>query len=336
VQKLGWIEDPLFLSPTTPGFFLLHPEVTYLVLRSRYDYSILFLSYVYFPGLHVIFSSGTQLIRRSLSSKATKGENVKPVSDHVPTHLKPQTDEEFGHYLAGLIDGVGSFGEKALVIAFHGLDASLAYYIKGRLGYGSVKKINDKKAVILSVTNREGLDKVINLINGKLRVQFKLDSLEKNILYIYKEPLNLNHKLNLNTSSDLSNHWLAGFIDAGGSFQIQLLSRVNPNDSSRVEIQLYVQIDQKTRLLLDLIKDSFGGNIGHSKSQDTFSYNSTSFGSAKNFINYLDHYHLLSSKHVNYLKWRKAYRLVQSQQHLTLEGQMKIKKLKSSMISYSD
>ena len=272
----------------------------------------MFLSYVYFPGLHVIFSSGFQLIRRSLSSKATKGENVKPVSDHVPTHLKPQTDEEFGHYLAGLIDGVGSFGEKALVIAFHGLDASLAYYIKGRLGYGSVKKINDKKAVILSVTNREGLDKVINLINGKLRVQFKLDSLKKNILYIYKEPLNLNHKLNLNTSSDLSNHWLAGFIDAcasSASFQIQLLSRVNPNDSSSqasVEIQLYVQIDQKTRLLLDLIKDSFGGNIGHSslrsKSQDTFSYNSTSFGSAKNFINYLDHYHLLSSKHVNYLK----------------------------------
>ena len=33
-------------------------------------------------------------------------------------------------------------------------------------------------------------------------------------------------------------------------------SRVNPNGSSCVEIRLYVQIDQKTRLLLDITKDS--------------------------------------------------------------------------------
>lgn len=272
----------------------------------------------------------------------TEGENVKLVSEHVPTHLKPQTDEEFGHYLAGLIDGEGNFGVKSLVIAFNKLDASLAYYIKGRLGYGRVRKVKDKNAsaglVLFSMTNREGLEKVMNLVNGKLRVSFKLDNFEKYILSYYKEPLNLKHKLHLNTSSDLENHWLAGFLDAGfaGSFQIKTLSRENPNGSSRVEIRLCVQIDQKTRLLLDLIKDSFGGNIGHRKSQDTFYYNSTSFGSARNFIKYLDRYQMLSSKHVNYLKWRKAYLLVQTKKHLTEEGLMRIKKLKSSMNSYSD
>lgn len=78
----------------------------------------------------------------------TGGENVKLVSEHVPTHLKPQTDEEFGHYLAGLIDGDGSFGERRLNIVFNKLDASLAYYIKGRLGHGTVRKIKDKNAVV--------------------------------------------------------------------------------------------------------------------------------------------------------------------------------------------
>lgn len=152
---------------------------------------------------------------------APKGENVKLVSEHVPTHLKPQTDEEFGHYLAGLIDGEGNFGVKSLVIAFNKLDASLAYYIKGRLGYGRVRKVKDKNAsggllgVLFFMTNREGLEKVMNLVNGKLRVSFKRDNFEKYILSYYKEPLNLKPKLHLNTSSDLENHWLAGFLDAG-------------------------------------------------------------------------------------------------------------------------
>ena len=114
-------------------------------------------------------------------------------------------------------------------------------------------------------------------------------------------------------------------------------ARVNPNGNTCLEIRLYVQVYQKTRLLLDLIKDKFGGNIGYRKSQDTYYYNSTSFGSAKKFISYLDKYHMLSSKHLNYLKWRKAYLLVQSKKHLTLEGQEKIKRLKSTMNnSYSN
>ena len=55
-------------------------------------------------------------------------ENVKPISMHVPKHLKPISDVQFGHYLAGLIDGYGHFSSKQqLVIVFHSLDASLAY-----------------------------------------------------------------------------------------------------------------------------------------------------------------------------------------------------------------
>lgn len=96
-----------------------------------------------------------------------------------------------------------------------------------------------------------------------------------------------------------------------------------------------MQVDQKTRLLLDLIKDKLGGNIGYRKSQETYYYSSTSFGSAKKVIKYLDKHHMLSSKHINYLKWRKVYMLVQTKKHLTPEGQIRILKLKSSMNSYS-
>ena len=109
------------------------------------------------------------------------------------------------------------------------MDASLAYYIKGRLGYGTVTKIKSKNAIVLSITKREGLEKVINLINGKLRVQFKIDAINRHIINVYKKPLVIKDELHLNTSSDLDNYWLAGFIDAvpsgSGSFQIKTIDR---------------------------------------------------------------------------------------------------------------
>ena len=74
-----------------------------------------------------------------------------------------------------------------------------------------------------------------------------------------------------------------------------------------------------------------GGNLGYRKSQDTYYYGSTSFGSAKKVINYFDHFHLLSSKHVKYLKWRKAYIIIQNKDHLTKSGISKIVKLKLKM-----
>jgi hypothetical protein len=40
---------------------------------------------------------------------------------------------------------------------------------------------------------------------------------------------------------------------------------------------------------------------------------------------------MLSTKHINYLKWRKAYILVQSRDHLTEQGLTKIKRLKFTM-----
>jgi hypothetical protein len=53
------------------------------------------------------------------------------VSVHVPKHFKPVSEVQFGHYLAGLIDGNGHFSNnQQLIIVFNSLDASLAYFIK--------------------------------------------------------------------------------------------------------------------------------------------------------------------------------------------------------------
>lgn len=258
-------------------------------------------------------------------------ENIKKINIHNPTHIKPLTEEDFGHYLAGLIDGDGNFSYRHCTIAFNILDASSAFYIKKYLKYGTITKIPSKNAIKLVISKKEGLEKIVNLVNGKLRIPFKIECIEKYLIPSYLTPFNLQKKLSLNSSSDLNNYWLAGFVDADGSFQIKILER-----EKRVlpEIRLNLQIDQKKNDLLNLIKKQFGGNIGYRRSQNTYYYGSTNFGCAKAFINYFDKYHLLSTKYLNYCMWRKAYIIIQEKNHLTLEGLSKIKQLKMSMNRY--
>ena len=260
-----------------------------------------------------------------------KTENIKLISVHNSTHLKPLNNEQFGHYLAGLIDGNGHFNSKQqLIIVFNSADISLAYYIKKNLGQGNVRKIKDKNAYIYVISNKNGIIKVINLINGKLRTINKYNQVINNI-FTHSDYITLKENLyfKYNSTNDLQNHWIAGFSDADASFQIKI---INLNQISKPEIKLNYQIDQKNNDLLILIKDFFGGNISYRKSQNTYYYESTNLGSAKKVINYFDKFHLQSSKYINFFKWRKAYILIQKKEHLTDLGIKKIIKLKNSMI----
>lgn len=326
-------------------WFFGHPEVW--LLLNVVSFLICFLSkagYTMIPKSTqpVVFLSSAAMLPRLYnlytedSSKSYNfvDENIKLISVHVPRHLKPGSEDKFGYYLAGLLDGKGRLSKYGGHITFYSLDASLAYYIKGRIGYGSVAKVKNKNVFDLTITKRKGLQIVLNLINGKLRTQFKCEAIYNYILNAYVEPLHLKEKFYISTSKDLDNHWLAGFLDAKGNFQIECLERTKLSGGTYIEIKLNMQVYQKTRLLLDFIKEKLGGKISYRKNQDRYHYFSTSFGSAVKVISYLDHYHMLSSKHVYYLKWRKVYQLVQEKKHLTPRGLARILKIKSSMKSF--
>jgi len=47
-----------------------------------------------------------------------------------------------------------------------------------------------------------------------LRIQYKMDNINKNLTdYYKKKPIIIKEDLHLNTKSDLKNYWLAGFIE---------------------------------------------------------------------------------------------------------------------------
>lgn len=326
-QHLFWFfGHPEVIFQNISFLILLFAGITSFIKYNSLNYSSLIKSIVTKFKLRSQ-SAGNFIANNNKSTSETLRNNyeISNISIHVPNHLKPITENEFGHYLAGLIDGDGHFSKTPqLVIVFNELDASLAYYIKGQVGYGNVYKVKNKKAILLVIASQAGIVKVLTLIKGKIRSQKKIDQINNNILshsfFKIFTPFSLNNNVNLN------NHWLSGFSDADASFQIKTINR---ND--KTEVRLAFQIDQKNKELLDLIQQYLGGNIGYRKSQDTYYYSSTSFGSAKNVIKYFDQFHLLSTKHVNYLKWRKAYIIIQNKEHLTISGLEKIIKLKKTM-----
>jgi hypothetical protein len=134
----------------------------------------------------------------------------------------------------------------------------------------------------------------------------KLNQINNNILNQFSTSFS-NSIISLSSDS-LDNFWLAGFSDADASFQVKIIKR---KIRLRPEIRLNFQVDQKDRLLLDLIKIYFGGYIGYRSTQNTYYYGSTNFTSAKKIINYFDTYPLYSSKYFNYLKWRTVYTLIE-------------------------
>jgi hypothetical protein len=121
-----------------------------------------------------------------------KGEgtptNLPLISEHVPNHKTDLSDEQFGYFLAGLIEGDGWFGKKQLHIIFAENDASLAYYIKKKIGYGNVYKIKAKKAVRYICKNTTGISVILSLINGKFVSKYKYEQL---INHNYSEDFNL-------------------------------------------------------------------------------------------------------------------------------------------------
>src|SRR5271170_6121888 len=128
----------------------MHPEV-------KHNISFLILLYAGITSLSFKYSyqkiTVTKLKQRSQSagnlincidnkrtSETLRNKSViKPISVHISKHKKPINDNDFGHYLAGLIDGDGHFSKQLqLIIVFNNKDAFLAYYLKGKIGYGHI------------------------------------------------------------------------------------------------------------------------------------------------------------------------------------------------------
>lgn len=283
---------------------------------------------------YIIFMSK---IYRKPSRRTAKP--LLPLNSNIGTF--PKDDHSLGYWLAGLIDGDGSFQYKQIVLCSRSNDFTLYSNLQARIG-GSLRFINGKNAIKLVIASIKDLTNVFFLINGKLRSPSKVDMLYTNILtsiigMYHLQPLikPADYQLNLNHT-----RWLAGFATADGSFQLKTTFR---KDRNNPEFKLNFQIDLKTdflyrgnivegnkrssqhlstsrSFLLKQIQSTFGGHYYYRSSQNTYSYGSTSVEVAYLFIHYFDKYRVSGSKWHQYLKWRKSASIILQGKHLTPLG----------------
>jgi len=274
------------------------------------------------------------------------GINLPKISEHVPKHKSNLSDNDFGYFLAGLIEGDGCLELNNIYINFSEKDVSLAYLIKKRIGYGKVLKKKDGVRYICS--NKTGVSTILNLINGKLvsfssstsgaRLLKYTEMIKDNILCLNKTFVKFEGLVppSINVSRgtlSLDNYWLAGFTQANGSFQIKILD--SQTDTNETSILLEFSLKQTDSIVvaepLPLLKLFYEiikcGNLSE-YDNGVWCYKSNDYNTAFTLIKYFDKYNLFASKYVNYLKFRKVYIMITEGKHLDSKGIAKIKSIR--------
>jgi len=255
-----------------------------------------------------------------------------------------------GPYLAGLFEGDGHIWlpknntkkkhNPRFCITFALKNEPLAKKLLEMIGYGFIRYKPKNNACVLTVSPVKGLKNIIEYINGEFRTP-KIVQLDNLIDWV-----NLNHssnikKLPLKSKNLDKDSWLAGFIDADGSFSIQHTKLEN---AKKRKISCRLRIEQ--RMIEPITKKSYSDvlteiadfmccklNIRKQSSTANEYFNITASSRKSLFIitNYFESFSLFSSKYLDFKDWEGAVILILDNRHYTEEGITKIDTLKNSM-----
>ena len=224
---------------------------------------------------------GTSEAIRLLSILLHKGCRFYKTKINHTTHPS-RNDKKWNQWLAGLIDGDGSFyltkkGYASLEITMDMRDEHALHIIKNVYG-GSVKTVSGAKALRYSLRHKEGFLSLVNDVNGEIRNSYRLMQLNKiclkyQIVLIYPDELTYN------------NAWFAGFFDADGCVTL------NSNNG-----QLAISLTQKTREILQPLLDIYGGSIYIDRTSNNFKWYISEKKEITNLISYFKEYPARSLK----------------------------------------
>lgn len=310
---------------------LLYAGNSYISSPLAYDIYFCYLIALGTIYLFQFYLKGQSAGNISFSTKATAVTSntynnyysLGKISEIVTHHKTQLNQDEFGYFLAGLIEGDGWFGKKTIHISFSIKDVTLAYLLKKRIGYGNVYKIKDKKAVRYICRNMKGLTIILSAINGKLLSKYKYQQL---VNHNYAKDFNINilppsYKLRLD------NYWLAGFTQADGCFHISVVK--SKTHATGYSVRLEYSLKQNDDIPLKLLYNKL--NMGNVSKYSTgiSCYKSTGYKTAYALICYFDKFNLFADKYKSYLKFRKVYIMITQGKHLESEGVKEIISIKT-------
>jgi len=261
------------------------------------------------PALNLAICWNLCECRQSAGNYSTLPYGI--LRDYTPKSIKSSG------YLAGLIEGDGYIGVPlqertskgsllypSIQISFHLKDMPLATEILKLIGHGSIQKKKNVRAYVLSFNSKQSHLLLIQLLHGQMRTP-KYHSLNSLIQHY-----NLRgHNIPLtkpDTSCFTTNAWLSGFIDADGSFQIR---------HSKKKIGCTFEICQREFDKTGVSMYNFMKNLSiylntslkYLEKKKQFRLRTSSLNSNDLLISYLNKYPLKTSKHLDYLNWKKVF-----------------------------
>lgn len=293
------------------------------------------------------------------SSDVLNFDNTVALSSNIffaESNFSKMFKKDIGPYIAGLWEADGhillpSLDQKGklkntpcLCITSHYQQLPLLKTFKGNFG-GWIRYKTKQNAIVWTITAKIDLLKIVNLINGYIRSP-KL--YQFNLLIDYLNKNSLGAKL-VQHSTDCSplfeNYWLAGFIDANGSFIIRYTkSSANPQTGHKTKerMALSFRIEQRKNHeitndhfepIIKSIADFLNVKLHNSRHNETdyWLVELSSLSRMQILLKYLKDYPLLTTKRNDYDDFYKAFKMFLANQHHTLEEKKMILNLKNQM-----
>ena len=247
-------------------------------------------------------------------------------------------------YIAGLFEGDGHISispkksyNPRFNITFNSKDLETALLIKSWFeGYGFIRYKTSENAIVYTVSNIKGLLLIIPTLNGKLRTPKirqlyncidYLNEMGKDIPKLNKEPIDI--------SPIGSNSWLAGFIDADGSFDIRYTDglrnlkiatrlRIDQRKLDPITGESYEPIFNKISEYLGIPKVNYRSIEGAKGPQEYLNISASSQKSILILKDYLNKNSLITSKYLNYKDWEKVSEMILAKEHLNKKEEIKL------------
>jgi hypothetical protein len=243
--------------------------------------------------------SQRQEIDKQVINKLTNKEWVnKRISQFGVSDLK------FLEWIRGFSEGDGCFylseGRSIFSIHLHMVDLPLLIEIKTKLNLGTITINSKSSSATWRVSSEREILLLIEIFNGNIYLtkrQSQFDNWVNNYIRKTKVDIELKpHKF----KPSLNNGWLAGFIDAEGSFKVSVSKSNNYFKISQVITVNQKDADEEFLFLSKLMKGRFTKERGYSMVVVSYSF-------ADTLINYLIQNKLSSVKAESMEKWVEIF-----------------------------